>query len=299
MCILQTSSLSIGFGYPGKTIVTDFSIEVARGEAFCLLGPSGAGKTMVARAVSGTLPRGIFIRNGKILVEGHDVSKDPALVEKIGLVFQEPSVSLDLISRPLKLITEILELAKGLPRKLAVEKARIILEREGLPPESIKEKYIYQMSGGMKQRLIIAAVMAKQPEILVLDEPTSSLDPLLTAYFIRRIRTLGRERGVLWVTHDHRIASSIAEKVAVMAKGAVIEMGGRDEIMNEPLHPFTRWFLGFGDVFEPRETRDRVGCAFASICPKAFDKCREFPPLQRLEGTRSIRCWIPGELVEK
>jgi peptide/nickel transport system ATP-binding protein len=229
--------------------VSGVNLSLDAGEILCIVGESGSGKSITASAVMGLLPSDLLkIESGAIRYAGRDLLR---LGEnemrrlrgaRIGMIFQEPMTSLNPVMKIGRQIEEVLE-AHDVPKAERSARALALLDAVGLPdPAGIAERYPFRLSGGQRQRAMIAMAIALEPDILIADEPTTALDVTTQAQILKLIRDLQRERGmgVLFITHDFGVVADIADRVAVMQKGKLVELGRVDEILVNPTHPYTR-----------------------------------------------------------
>ena len=228
---------------------------------------------------------------------------------EISMIFQEPMTSLNPIIRCGKQIAESLQLHRGMKKKEAMEEAIKMMQAVGIAnPQARAYEYPHQMSGGMRQRVMIAMALACQPQILIADEPTTALDVTIQAQILDLIRDLNQEMNtsVVFITHDLGVVSELCDTVIVMYNGHIVEKAPTTDIFREPLHPYTQGLLSA----IPRITKERKplstiegmvpnpverikGCRFWPRCPKACDRCRkEEPPVFSVGEDRQVRCWL-------
>jgi oligopeptide/dipeptide ABC transporter ATP-binding protein len=277
------------------------NLEVARGEVHSLVGESGSGKTLTATCVLGLLPvPPARIEGGSILFQGRELL---GLAEgelrrlrgrRIGMVFQEPSKYLNPAMRVGEQIVEALVLHLGLGRPDALARAGELLELVGLPGgRKVLRRYPHELSGGMRQRVMIAMAVSCDPALLIADEPTTALDVTLQRQILRLLLELRERLGmtVLFVSHDLAVVRGISERISVIYCGKVVESGSRENIFTRPLHPYTQALLASVPEASRRGTALRAipgtvpdashvpaGCAFHPRCPLAVDRCREEIP---------------------
>ncbi|WP_112320554.1 ABC transporter ATP-binding protein [Oceanibium sediminis] len=246
MSLLSIERLSLSMH--GIQILRDVSLSLEPGRILGLIGESGSGKTMTAFSVTRLLPRGSVL-SGKILLAGTDTvtaseSRMCALRgDMVGMVFQEPMTALNPLQTIGAQIAETLVLHKALSRRAAEAEARAVLDRVGLPePEFPLTRYPHELSGGQRQRVVIAMAVACGPKLLIADEPTTALDVTTQAQILKLIRRLVDEDGMaaLFITHDLAVVSDIADDVAIMQTGRVVEAGPTDEVFATQSHPYTR-----------------------------------------------------------
>jgi oligopeptide/dipeptide ABC transporter ATP-binding protein len=300
-----------------ERVVDDVSLRVAPGAAVAVVGESGAGKTLMARALCGLLPRAARISAGRVLLHGRrddegDVDvvtlDEPALRRvrgaRIGFVFQEPAAALDPLTRIDDLVGAAVRAHRGASRASARAAAVALLDELGLPRRRAAA-FSHELSGGERQRVAIAAALAANPDVLVADEPTSALDPTIAA----RIRALlqreqqRRGLGLLMVTHDLGVVAASCDDVHVMVAGRIVESGPVATVLSAPRHPYTRALLAASParalpgtplpVLAPPTSTSSwpSGCRFRDRCPDAVESCRDDPPVVTLADRTQVRCW--------
>lgn len=286
----------------GVRILDGVSLSVARGETLGVLGESGSGKSMTALAALGLLPAGVDVVAGSVRVAGTEVvGASPAAIRdlrsrSVGMVFQDPALALDPTMKVGRQVTEVLWRTRGLSRAAARAQAVELLRRvEISDPEQRVDLYPHQMSGGMRQRAVIAMALAGSPALLLADEPTTAVDTTIQARILELLDRLRREEGLglLLISHDLRVISHVADRVAVMYAGRVVETGPTAEVLTSPRHWYTAALLESipsvrsthrvrpirGTPASPATRPD--GCAFNPRCAAASDLCRTVVP--RLE----------------
>ncbi len=315
--LLEVSSLRVTFPSTGQRVapVDGVSFRIARGETLALVGESGSGKSLSSLALLQLIPAPGCIEAGSAARLG-DVDllalRGEALRQvrgrRIGMVFQDPASSLNPV---LTIGAQISETIRAhLPVSAAEAKARAmrLLEEVGLADGTAKySSYPHQLSGGMRQRVMIAIALAAEPELLVADEPTSALDVTVQAQILALLDRLKVARGMamLLITHDLGVVAGRADRVAVMYAGQIVEEAPTARLFSEPAHPYTRGLLASlprlrgpkrplvaipGTVPVPGAWSD--GCRFRPRCPQAIAKCSTEPPLLSLSGDRASRCWL-------
>jgi peptide/nickel transport system ATP-binding protein len=250
MTLLRVEGLSIALPKGGDRAhaVEDVTFELAAGEILCIVGESGSGKSVSVSALMGLLPAALKPVAGKILFDGRDVLKStPAEMRalrgaRIGMVFQEPMTALNPLMRVCDQVAETMRVHGVNPGNRVLE----LLEAVGLPdPVKLAHAYPHQLSGGQRQRVMIAAALALEPAILVADEPTTALDVTTQMQILKLIRSLQRDRGmgVVFITHDFGVVAEIADRVAVMQKGRIVEQGKAADVLGDPQHPYTKQLI--------------------------------------------------------
>jgi len=299
--VLRVDRLSVEVGPPGsgRLAVREVSLEVRRGERVALVGESGCGKSLTARAIPGLLDAG----SERVLAEGRievPVQKGARVRGgTVGMVFQDPGASLNPVLSVGRQVLEVVRAHRGLSRDDAGRVARGHLEEVELDPAATFHRYPHQLSGGMAQRAALAAALAGQPDFLIADEPTTALDATSQRAVLSLLRGCqeDREMGLLLITHDLQLAAGFAHRILVMYGGRIVEEGRSDRVLREPAHPYTRALLGAipagpgtpshpgipGEV--PSPGRGLPGCLFAPRCEEASDRCgSEVPELRALDG---------------
>jgi peptide/nickel transport system ATP-binding protein len=306
--------------------VDDVSFSVRRGETLAIVGESGCGKSVTALSVMRLVPDppGRIV-GGSIMLEGTDLL-DIGEAEmrqirgnRISMIFQEPMTSLNPVMRIGDQITEVLRLHQTMSAKEAWKQAVDMLRLVRIPePERRAQEYPHQLSGGMRQRAMIAMALACRPALLIADEPTTALDVTIQAQILALIVDLQKRlgTGLVLITHDLGVVAQTAQRVIVMYAGKKVEEASVEALFENPRHPYTRGLMASmpavislgaqSDVrlteipgMVPSLTNLPVGCAFAPRCPLAIDRCRaEFPPLEEFGGDHLAACWRAAELVD-
>jgi peptide/nickel transport system ATP-binding protein len=314
MNLLEIKNLKMDFGKNADALraVDDVSFTIGAGETVCLVGESGCGKTVTALSIGKLVPTppANYV-GGEILLNGSDVLKMSAReLQKIrggvvSYVFQEPGASLNPVFRIGNQIKESLKLHR--PEKANDTEVIRLLKLVGIPaPESRIRNYPFEMSGGMQQRVMIAMALASEPKLLVADEPTTALDVTIQAQILDLLRDLKQRLGmaILLITHNLGIVGDMADRVAVMYAGQIVELAPAKELLRRPLHPYTKALMNSvpklhgganrlsaipGNV--PRIGNFPPGCRFAPRCPIARPECSEkIPELLEVEPGRFVRC---------
>lgn len=246
---IQNLTVSLPFAGERSNAITDLNLTLNSGEILCIVGESGSGKSITAATVMGLLPSDqLKITSGSVTYEGMDIVRLPEQVmrtlrgKRIGMIFQEPMTSLNPVMKIGQQIEEVFE-AHDFPKHLRKAKLLELLTAVGLPdPETISERYPFRLSGGQRQRVMIAMAIALEPDILIADEPTTALDVTTQAQILKLIRNLQKERGmgVLFITHDFGVVADIADRVAVMQHGRLIEAGTVQQVLNNPQQEYTK-----------------------------------------------------------
>lgn len=314
--IVDVEGLRVRFVSGDTTIIyavngVDFALT--SGEVLCILGESGSGKSVTLRALMRLLPRRRAILEGRLRVGGRDVLglSEAELSEMRGadvaMIFQEPMVAFDPVFTVGRQIAETIVRHEGIGYREAYRRSKELLELVQIPsPERRLRAYPHELSGGMRQRAMIALALSCRPSVLLADEPTTALDATVQIQILLLLRRLQRELGmaVIFVTHDVGVAIEIADRIAVMYAGRFVETGPVADVIRDPLHPYTRGLLGSTvhrgmrgrrlDAIPgspPDLSRLPAGCSFAPRCPVALDRCHDAPPPEVSVGAaRMARC---------
>ncbi len=327
--ILDVRNLTVGFGRPGREVIAvdRVSFAIRRGEALALVGESGCGKSVTALSILNLISPPGRILGGEILHRGANLL---TLAEKeirkrrgndISMVFQEPMASLNPVMKIGAQVAEPLRAHRDMSKKQAWERAAELLELVSIPdPHKRLHDYPHQMSGGMRQRVMIAMALACDPELLVADEPTTALDVTIQAQILELLEDL-RERldlAVLLITHDLGVVAEFCERVLVMYTGRIVEEAPVRQLYGSPRHPYTRGLLASLPVVSSAGAPQRLqaipgmvpdigmlpgGCTFHPRCPEVMERCRaELPAAMRPEGAGEgvrARCFLYGDAVDE
>lgn len=302
--LLSVRNLRTFFRTDRETVraVDGISFDIERGETVGIVGESGSGKSVTARSIMGLIEEpgeiqsGSSIRfNGEELTEFTQAQYQEIRGSGIGMVFQDPQTSLNPVFTVGNQIKEALKVNRGITGQEATEKAIELLEDVAIPDASRRLKeYPHEFSGGMRQRAVIAMMLAAEPELLICDEPTTALDVTIQAQIIELLKDLQEERGlsILFITHDLGVIAEIANRVNVMYSGEIVEKAPVEELFATPKHPYTNGLLDAipgehvgeerlrtieGDVVTPNE--EATYCRFAPRCPKEFEECTAVHPV--------------------
>ena len=322
--LLDVKNLRIGFRQGGTIAraVEDTSFSIRRGELLALVGESGSGKSVTAMSLLGLLPEvSAVISNGTAMFDGHDLLKmsrkelNEIRGNRISMIFQEPMTALNPVLTIGWQIGEVLRRHRGLDKEETQKQVVELLRKVGIPsPEKRAEDYPHQLSGGMRQRVMIAIALACRPELLIADEPTTALDVTVQAQIMDLLAELRTEykTSVLFITHNLALVREQADRVAVMYAGSIMEQGTCEEIFKAPMHPYTRLLmqsvpsttqrgrrLASIAGMVPKGTDVIPGCGFASRCPFKTDACdAQKPSLETLEGVHEVACLRLKELQQ-
>ncbi|MGI3778590.1 MAG: ABC transporter ATP-binding protein [Janthinobacterium lividum] len=269
---LERLTIALPAGADRADAVSDVSLELRAGEVTCLIGESGSGKSMVARAVLGLLPGPrVHVRSGRILFDGQDLATAPPARmrairgARIAMIFQEPMTALNPLHTIGRQLAEVLRIHTRLGRAARHARMVALLEDVHLPePERLLRSHPHQLSGGQRQRAMIAMALALDPQVLIADEPTTALDVTTQAQILHLIRDLQRRRNtaVLFITHDFGVVADIADQVAVLRRGTLVEQGPRDAVLGAPQHPYTRDLIAAVPRLAPPPARPAAAAPF-------------------------------------
>jgi peptide/nickel transport system ATP-binding protein len=313
--IVDVRGLTVDFGAGSRKIraVAGVDLSLQRGETVALLGESGSGKSVTLRSLMRLHPKSAVI-GGQVTVDGHDVLAMPAPElagyrgRTVSMVFQDPGLALDPVYRVGDQIVEGVVRHESISRAEARARALALFERVRIPsPERRLDNYPHEMSGGMRQRAMIALALACRPKVLLADEPTTALDATVQIQVLLLLRELQRELGlaVVFVTHDIGVAVEVADRIAVMYAGRIVELGRCADVIRFPGHPYTQGLLSSRAHDAPVKgarlkaipgsppdlARLPPGCAFAPRCGQSIDRCRvEVPPAVMRRPDHFARC---------
>jgi peptide/nickel transport system ATP-binding protein len=314
--LLEISDLHVSFAGEARvtTAVQGVDLEIERGRTLGLVGESGSGKSVTALSVMRLLPKETAQIGGRLMFEGRELLSlsERAMQDlrgnRMAIIFQEPMTSLNPSYTVGDQIGETLQRHRGMNRSEVRRHVITLLERVRIPSAAARvDEYPHKLSGGMRQRVMIAMALACEPVLLIADEPTTALDVTIQAQILDLLRTLQSESGtaILLITHDLGVVAEMADDVAVMYAGEIVERGPVADVLAAPQHPYTVGLLGSIPRLEvqrqrlstikgmvPNLTATFIGCRFAPRCPFAEDRCRrETQALRDLSGKRLSRCW--------
>ena len=294
--------------------VDDISFELRKGELLCIVGESGSGKTVTALSILRLVESPGKIIAGKIILDGENVLElSPVKMQdirgnKIALVFQDPHSALNPIFSIGDQVSEAITAHKSCNKGEASSQATQLLEQVGIP--NAKERfhdYPHQFSGGMKQRVVIAMALACHPRVLIADEPATALDLTVQAQILDLFLELRAkfEMSIIYITHDIGVVSEIADSIVVMYAGRIMEKGGKEEILGDPLHPYTKGLMGClpsekGKIVPipgtiPGLINPPIGCVFHPRCVNVMDICRmERPHMTKITNEHYVSCFLYG-----
>ena len=294
--------------------VDGVSFDIRRGEAMAILGETGCGKTSLTRALLRSLPQNVNRFSGRIFLEGRELmSMDDERFYRevcwvrISLVMQAAMNALNPVIRVGEQVAEPLRIHLRWSRKRAMDRAAEIFRLVGLPADFLT-RYPFELSGGMRQRTVLAMALIAEPALVILDEPTSALDILSQGNIFNVLKRIKREQGTsfLLITHDIAASSELADRVALMYAGQMVELSSAEHFFREPAHPYAKLLLEsvprLNGSRQPRYIPGRPpnmfnlpsGCRFAERCPSRMSRCMEEPVLREAAGQRQVRCWLFG-----
>jgi peptide/nickel transport system ATP-binding protein len=314
--VLSVRNLRVEFPTRRGTLVAvdEASFEITQSHVLGVVGESGAGKSTTASAIIGLLEPPGYIAGGEIWLRGSRIDNLPPDAMRrirgkhIGMVFQDPSTSLNPLYRIGTQLVETIATHTGLAAEVARAQAVSLLAEVGIPaPAARIDSYPHQLSGGMRQRVVLALALAAWPDLLIVDEPTTALDVSIQAQIISFLKRLCQQRGiaVMLITHDMGVIAEIADRVAVMYASRIVEVGPVRDVVKAPLHPYTKALMDSIPRLDavvdrlvqipgsmPGLTAIPKGCAFHPRCSHAFSRCVTKRPNLSLQGRSEVACWL-------
>lgn len=323
--MLQIKNLHVQFSTYGGRVqaVRGVSFDLHKGETLAIVGESGCGKSVTSQSIMRLIPTPPGrITSGSILFKGQDLTK---LSEKkmrdirgadISMIFQDPMTALNPTLRVGEQIAENIMQHENISKEKAKEKAFETLELVGIPnPKERLKQYPHEFSGGMRQRIVIAMALVCNPEVLIADEPTTALDVTIQAQILELFKDIQQKTDVsiVLITHDLGVVAQVADRVAVMYAGKIVEIGTRRDIFYTPQHPYTKGLLRSVprlDLYEselvpiagspPDLFAPPSGCSFAPRCPYVMEVCdRMYPASTKLKESHQVHCWLQDERAKK
>ena len=296
--------------------VDGVSFTVAKGEVMGLVGESGSGKSVTGFSIIGLVDPPGRVVDGKILFNGEDLAAaDEERMRRlrgrrVAMIFQDPMMTLNPVLRIDTQMIEAVQAHEKVDRRTAFERSRDALGQVGIPsPEERLKAYPHQFSGGMRQRVAIAIALLHEPDLIIADEPTTALDVTIQGQILFEVQKLCREKGMslIWITHDLAVVAGLADKICVMYAGRIVEAGEISEVLDGPLHPYTRGLIDSVPSHNRRgEPLSQIpgmapsllhmppGCAFHPRCPRADGNCRQEPEITSPNAAEhEVRCFHP------
>jgi peptide/nickel transport system ATP-binding protein len=312
--LLRVENLRLYFGATKGVVraVDGINLELDDNHAMVVLGESGCGKSSLARALLRLLPRNVHAYSGRVFVDDLDIMRlDDERFRRdvrwrsLSLVPQAAMNALNPVVRVGDQVAEPLMIHHDLDKESAWLRAQEMLQRVGLPSDFLR-RYPFELSGGMRQRTALAMALVTKPQLVVLDEPTSALDVLTQANIMNVLKEIRRElrTSFILITHDVATSSELADRVAVMYAGQIVEVSDAARFFREPLHPYSRKLMASVPrlredkklEFIPGEPPSLInppqGCRFAPRCPARFERCDEEPPVMQTRDGRQVKCWL-------
>ena len=292
--------------------IDGISFSVRKGEVFVLAGESGSGKSTVAKLIL----RSIQPDSGKIIFENEEIKDDAKSLKKIRMqcqmIHQDPYDSINPRMKVFDIISEPLEIHKlGSKEERKNRVIEVLKEVRLEPAEEIVKKYPHMLSGGQRQRIVIARALALKPKLIIADEPVSMLDVSIRAEVLELMNELQKKYSItfIYITHDLATARYFGQRIAILYLGKIVEMGPIDDVLFHPKHPYTQALIDAISEPDPenlhREKKIRInepldidvyqGCRFRARCPYAIEKCKEEPPLEKIENDREVACFVKLE----
>ncbi|MBE1556041.1 ABC transporter ATP-binding protein [Sporosarcina limicola] len=314
--LLEVDNLQVGISDDGvrTPIVNGISFQLNKGETLGIVGESGCGKSMTSLSLMGLLPPGVEWQDGDIHLHNlhfKDFKKKDwrkTRGKKLSMIFQEPMSSLNPVYPIGKQIIEMILNHEKISKKQARQRALQMLQLVGIPrPEQVLDEYPHQLSGGMRQRVMIAIALSCNPEILIADEPTTALDVTIQAQILELMKKLQvqMDMSIILITHDLGVVAEMCDRVIVMYAGEIIEESTIVELFDNPKHPYTKGLLeSLPDINEQKEYLSSIpgmvpapgdmpkGCRFAPRCSRVHDRCSQQPPLVTTESGSKVQCWL-------
>ena len=315
--VLDVRGLSTSFFVPGAELkaLREVDLHVERGEILALVGESGSGKSITGFSINGLLSPPGKVVAGEVRLGDTDLLtlSSEALRQmrgaRVAMIFQDPMMTLNPVLRIETQMTDVLRAHGRIGRRAARARCIAALEEVGIAaPRERLRAYPHQLSGGMRQRVAIATALLNDPEVIIADEPTTALDVTIQGQILALVQRLAKERGtaLIWITHDLAVIAGIADRIAVMYAGRVVETGAVDDVIDRPAHPYTRGLIDSVPMANQKGGRlnqipGRIptladlpeGCAFAPRCQRATMACAEPPPEVEVVPGHNARCFHP------
>ncbi|MFC4354290.1 ABC transporter ATP-binding protein [Chryseomicrobium palamuruense] len=314
--ILEVKELKVGISTDDQEIhiVNGVNFSLGKGEVLGIVGESGCGKSLTSLSLMNLLPPGVKRQSGDIIVNSKNFSENSKKQwrevrgKKLAMIFQEPMSSLNPVYKIGHQISEMILNHEEMTKKQARLRALEMLKLVGIPrPEQVLDEYPHQLSGGMRQRVMIAMALSCNPEVLIADEPTTALDVTIQAQILELIKDIQSklEMSVILITHDLGVVAETCDRVIVMYAGEVVENSQINELFDAPKHPYTQGLLNsLPDIETQKEYLESipgvvpapgempVGCRFAPRCKFAHDRCSIEPPTIQVNENSQVKCWL-------
>ena len=311
MALLEVENLSLAESSTGKLLVKNVSFSIEKGEVLGIVGESGSGKSITALAILKLCPPGINLASGRVIFKGksiYELSEAEILKvrgKQISMILQDPLSALNPVLTIGEQIEEVLEVHLNLSKSQRKKRMLELLKEVGIgDPELRARSYPHELSGGLRQRAMIAMALAGEPELLIADEPTTALDPTLQIQVLELLKSISQKKGLslIFITHDLGVISYIAQKLVVLYKGEILETGNVEDVLKTPLHPYTRLLVNsaIGLEKQPKVYQELLisedvsqGCVFYPRCDKKCEKGKKLsPPLVKVGDSRTVRCFL-------
>jgi peptide/nickel transport system ATP-binding protein len=312
--LLQVRDLYLYFRTTKGTVqaVDGINLDMNRDEAVAVIGESGCGKTSLIRALLRLLPRNVETYKGSVVLLDTDIMKlsderfrTQVRWQQMSMVAQAAMNALNPVLKVGDQVCEPLIVHKGLPKKQALAQAAEVFRMVGVPAEFL-DRYSFELSGGMRQRAIIAMALITQPDLVILDEPTSALDMLTQANIMNVLKSIKRDlrQSFIFITHDVSTTSELVDRGVVMYAGHIVEVSTAEQFFLNPFHPYSQKLMASVPTLKIRKELEFIpgrpptlinppkGCRFAVRCEKRFDMCDQEPPLLTVEDGRQVKCWL-------
>lgn len=293
--------------------VDNVSFDLKKGETIAIVGESGCGKSSMAKAIIRLLPRNVHTYKGEVVLDGKNIMelsegefRRQVRWRQISMVFQAAQNTLNPVLKVGFQIAEPLMIHMGMSKEEALSEARRALRMVGIH-ESFVDRYPFELSGGMKQRAVIAMALVTNPKVVILDEPTSALDVITQANIMNLLKRIKKEMDLsyIFITHDIALSSELADKIAVMYAGEIVEVADADEFYINPRHPYSEKLMASVPTLRSDKKLEYIpgappslispppGCRFHPRCPFAYERCtREEPPEHEIRPGHYVKCWL-------
>lgn len=315
--LLQVEDLQLHYRTARGTVraVDGVSFDVRRNEALVILGESGCGKSSLAKTLMRILPRNVQHTGGRVLLHGDDVMaygeerfRKEVRWLKIAMVMQASMNALNPVVRVGEQVAEPLRVHRRWSRDKALDRAAEVFSLVGVSSDFL-QRYPFELSGGMRQRVVLAMSLVTEPDLVILDEPTSALDVLTQASIMNVLKRIKKDLGTsfILITHDVATSSEIADRVALMYAGQIVEFSDAGQFFREPAHPYSRLLMASVPRLHQEQRPEHIpgqppnllnppaGCRFAERCPSRFEHCARDPEPINISDRRQVRCWLYAE----